>query len=168
MKKGIHPKYEEARVICSCGETFVTRSTKPDLRVEICSKCHPFFTGKQKFVDSGGRVERFQKKYGRLDKDKKKTFRKKTAAAKTREKTEARHPAMQLQPILTWKSRIISLKGIPQNSFVGYSRAFQTNRPTQVAIIPVTRFKKITGVIKGMVIFQSFFKALAPSIVAAS
>ncbi len=64
MKKGIHPEYTEARVTCSCGETFVTRSTKPVLRVEICSKCHPFFTGKQKLVDSGGRVQRFQKRYG--------------------------------------------------------------------------------------------------------
>lgn len=64
MKKDIHPEYIEARVTCSCGETFVTRSTKANIRVEICSKCHPFFTGKQKFVDTGGRVERFQRKYG--------------------------------------------------------------------------------------------------------
>jgi large subunit ribosomal protein L31 len=64
VKKDIHPEYVEARVMCSCGETFVTRSTKSTLRVEICSKCHPFYTGKQKFVDTGGRVQRFQKKYG--------------------------------------------------------------------------------------------------------
>lgn len=64
MKSGIHPNYVEARVVCSCGETFMTRSTKPELRVELCSKCHPFYTGKQKLVDSGGRVQRFQKKYG--------------------------------------------------------------------------------------------------------
>lgn len=64
MKKGIHPEYVEARVTCSCGETFVTRSTKPILRVEMCSKCHPFYTGKQKLVDTGGRVQRFQKRYG--------------------------------------------------------------------------------------------------------
>lgn len=64
MKKDIHPKYVEATVICSCGETFKTRSTVPTIRVEICSKCHPFYTGQQKLVDSGGRVERFQKKYG--------------------------------------------------------------------------------------------------------
>jgi len=64
MKKGIHPDYVEAKVICSCGETFTTRATKPVLRVEICSKCHPFFTGKQKLVDTGGRVQRFQKRYG--------------------------------------------------------------------------------------------------------
>lgn len=64
MKKEIHPEYQETRVTCSCGETFTTRSTKKELRVEICSKCHPFYTGKQKFVDTGGRVERFQKKYG--------------------------------------------------------------------------------------------------------
>lgn len=64
MKDGIHPKYGEAVVKCACGETFTTGSTRKELRVEICSKCHPFFTGKQKFVDSGGRVDRFKKKYG--------------------------------------------------------------------------------------------------------
>ena len=65
MKAGIHPTYDEATVHCSCGNTFTTRSTKPDLHVELCNECHPFFTGKQKLVDSGGRVERFQRRYGR-------------------------------------------------------------------------------------------------------
>ena len=64
MKEKIHPKYVEATVRCACGETFTTGSTKANLRVEICSKCHPFFTGRQKFVDTGGRVDRFNKKYG--------------------------------------------------------------------------------------------------------
>ncbi|HHW69836.1 MAG TPA: 50S ribosomal protein L31 [Clostridiales bacterium] len=65
MKANIHPEYyKDAVVKCACGETFTTGSTKKELRVEICSKCHPFFTGKQKLVDSGGRVERFKKKYG--------------------------------------------------------------------------------------------------------
>jgi len=64
MKKDIHPKYGEATVHCACGETFTTGSTKDELSVEICSKCHPFFTGKQKLVDSGGRVDRFKKRYG--------------------------------------------------------------------------------------------------------
>lgn len=64
MKAGIHPKYVEAVVKCACGETFTTGSTKEELRVEICSKCHPFFTGKQKFIDTGGRVEKFRKKFG--------------------------------------------------------------------------------------------------------
>jgi large subunit ribosomal protein L31 len=63
MKSGIHPKYHEVVVTCACGDTFRTRSTNPELRLEICSKCHPFFTGKQKLVDSAGRVERFQKRY---------------------------------------------------------------------------------------------------------
>ena len=63
MKKGIHPEFHEVNVVCACGNTFQTRSTKKDLRVEICSACHPFFTGKQKLVDSAGRVERFQKRY---------------------------------------------------------------------------------------------------------
>ncbi len=64
MKQDIHPDYVEAKVVCSCGETFTSRSTKPLLKVEICSKCHPFYSGKQKLVDSGGRVERFQRRHG--------------------------------------------------------------------------------------------------------
>jgi len=64
MKANIHPKYVEAVAKCACGESFVTGSTKKDLRVEICSKCHPFFTGKQKFIDAGGRIDRFRKRYG--------------------------------------------------------------------------------------------------------
>jgi large subunit ribosomal protein L31 len=64
MKQGIHPRYVEAIAICACGETFRTRSTKPELRVEVCSKCHPFFTGQQKIVDTEGRVERFIRRYG--------------------------------------------------------------------------------------------------------
>ena len=64
MKAEIHPKYIEAVVTCGCGNTFKTRSTKPTIQVEICSACHPFYTGKQKFVDTAGRVEKFQKKFG--------------------------------------------------------------------------------------------------------
>ncbi len=67
MKKGIHPEYKKAVVRCACGETFETGSVKEELRVEICSKCHPFFTGRQKFVDTGGRVDRFKRKYGLSD-----------------------------------------------------------------------------------------------------
>ncbi|MBI3392528.1 MAG: 50S ribosomal protein L31 [Nitrospirae bacterium] len=63
MKAGIHPEYVDATVHCACGESFKTRSTHPEIRVEICSSCHPFFTGKQKIIDTEGRVERFQKKY---------------------------------------------------------------------------------------------------------
>ncbi len=65
MKKGIHPKYTEATITCACGAAYETQSTKGDYRVDICSACHPFFTGKQKLVDSEGRVERFNRKYGR-------------------------------------------------------------------------------------------------------
>ena len=65
MKKGIHPEYKETRVICACGNTFVTRSTRyPEFKVEICSICHPIFTGQQKLVDTAGRVEKFRNKYG--------------------------------------------------------------------------------------------------------
>ena len=64
MKENIHPNYGKAVVRCVCGETFETGSVKKELRVDICSKCHPFYTGKQKLVDSGGRVDRFKKRYG--------------------------------------------------------------------------------------------------------
>jgi large subunit ribosomal protein L31 len=63
MKAAIHPNYHVTKVTCACGNTFETGSVKKELKVEICSECHPFFTGKQKFVDSGGRVDRFKKKY---------------------------------------------------------------------------------------------------------
>ena len=65
MKPGIHPKYYEVEARCACGNTWKTRSTKQELHLEICSNCHPFFTGKQKLVDTAGRVERFNRKYGR-------------------------------------------------------------------------------------------------------
>ncbi len=65
MKKGIHPEYKVSTVVCACGNTFQVRSTAGDLRLDICSNCHPFFTGKQKFIDSAGRVEQFRKRYSR-------------------------------------------------------------------------------------------------------
>ena len=64
MKKDIHPKYKKTRIVCLCGNVIETRSTQEEIHVEICSCCHPFFTGKQKLVDTAGRVERFQRKYG--------------------------------------------------------------------------------------------------------
>ena len=65
MKQGIHPEYHECTVKCACGETFATGAVNKEMKVEICSKCHPFFTGKQKLVDTGGRVDRFNKRYGK-------------------------------------------------------------------------------------------------------
>ena len=64
MKEGIHPKYEPVQIKCACGEVIETRSTRKSVSVEVCSKCHPFYTGKQKIMDTEGRVERFKKKYG--------------------------------------------------------------------------------------------------------
>lgn len=64
MKSGIHPNYHMATVTCACGNVIETRSTAKEIKVEICSKCHPFFTGKQKLIDTAGRVERFKKRYG--------------------------------------------------------------------------------------------------------
>lgn len=69
MKEGIHPKYETASVTCACGNTFETKSTRPEIRVEVCNKCHPFYSGKQKLVDTGGRVDRFKKRFN-LDQQK--------------------------------------------------------------------------------------------------
>ena len=81
MKEGIHPKYEETTVTCGCGNKFVTRSTKKAINVEICSACHPFFTGKMKFVDTTGRVEKFQKKFDWEKRKKEKEAKSKETAA---------------------------------------------------------------------------------------
>ena len=64
MREGIHPNYEETTITCACGNVIKTRSTKKDIKVEICSKCHPFYTGKQKLVDTGGRIAKFKKRFG--------------------------------------------------------------------------------------------------------
>ena len=68
MKEGIHPAYHEVEVHCACGNTFKTHSTKKEVRLEICSNCHPLFTGKLRLIDSAGRVERFHRRYGKLEK----------------------------------------------------------------------------------------------------
>ncbi len=68
MKEGIHPAYKEVKVVCACGETFTTKSTGQKIHVDICSMCHPFFTGKQKILDAEGRVEKFKKKYAKTKK----------------------------------------------------------------------------------------------------
>jgi large subunit ribosomal protein L31 len=78
VKDGIHPKYYDVEARCACGNTFKTRSTKPELHLEICSNCHPFFTGRQKLIDTEGRVERFTKKFGAQTSE----SRKKAAKAK--------------------------------------------------------------------------------------
>ena len=83
MKPSIHPKYVEVEVRCACGNTFKTRSTKPELHLEICSACHPFFTGRQKLIDTEGRVERFTKKFGSQTSESRK------AAAKAKKETAA-------------------------------------------------------------------------------
>lgn len=70
MKAGIHPDYVISTVQCSCGNSFTTRSTKGDMHVELCSACHPFYTGRQKLVDTGGRIDRFERRYGRARKQK--------------------------------------------------------------------------------------------------
>ena len=82
MKEGIHPKYEQVEVRCACGNTFKTRSTKPELHLEICSACHPFFTGRQKLIDTEGRVERFTKKYGAQTSEQRKTAAKAAKSTK--------------------------------------------------------------------------------------
>jgi large subunit ribosomal protein L31 len=82
VKEGIHPKYQEVEARCACGNTFKTRSTKPELHLEICSACHPFFTGRQKLIDTEGRVERFTKKYGAQTSEQRKTAAKAVKATK--------------------------------------------------------------------------------------
>ena len=91
MKTGIHPAYNEVNVICACGHTFRTRTTnKSDIRVEICSNCHPFFTGKQKLIDTEGRVDRFQKKYQKV----------KDAAEAKAEAKKAADEAKRMSPMI--------------------------------------------------------------------
>ena len=82
MKEGIHPNYQEVDARCACGNTFKTRSTKPELHLEICSACHPFFTGRQKLIDTEGRVERFNKKFGLQTSEQRKTAEKAAKATK--------------------------------------------------------------------------------------
>jgi large subunit ribosomal protein L31 len=89
MKTDIHPDYVVANVHCSCGNTFTTRSTKSELRVEICSNCHPFYTGKQKLVDTGGRVERFQRRYAQQQADQAKAAEARTAARARADRAKA-------------------------------------------------------------------------------
>jgi large subunit ribosomal protein L31 len=82
VKEGIHPQYKEVEARCACGNTFKTRSTKPELHLEICSACHPFFTGRQKLIDTEGRVERFSKKFGAQTSEQRKTAAKAARATK--------------------------------------------------------------------------------------
>ena len=93
MKEGIHPAYQEVEARCACGNTFKTRSTKPELHLEICSACHPFFTGRQKLIDTEGRVERFNKKFGLQTSEQRKSAEKAakaTKAAATKKTTKAK------------------------------------------------------------------------------
>jgi large subunit ribosomal protein L31 len=87
VKEGIHPKYQEVEVRCACGNTWKTRSTKTDLHLEICSACHPFFTGRQKLIDTEGRVERFTKRFGAQTSEARKQAAKATKAASAKKKT---------------------------------------------------------------------------------
>jgi len=96
VKEGIHPNYQEVDARCACGNTFKTRSTKPELHLEICSACHPFFTGRQKLIDTEGRVERFNKKFGLQTSEQRKTAEKAakaTKAAATKKTAKPKAPA---------------------------------------------------------------------------
>ena len=93
MKTDIHPDYAEAPVRCSCGNTFTTRSTKSEIHLELCNECHPFFTGKQKLVDSGGRVERFQRRYAASGRKKKPAAPAERPDPAPRRRRAGHHPA---------------------------------------------------------------------------
>jgi large subunit ribosomal protein L31 len=104
VKEGIHPKYQEVEVRCACGNTFKTRSTKPELHLEICSACHPFFTGRQKLIDTEGRVERFTKKFGAQTSAQRKTAAATARAAKratSSSGTKAKKPAAKAKADVT-------------------------------------------------------------------
>ena len=97
MKEGIHPAYKDVEVRCACGNTFRTKSTKPELHLEICSACHPFFTGRQKLIDTEGRVERFNKKFGAQTSEQRKTAEK--AAKATRAATARKRAPKAKAPV---------------------------------------------------------------------
>jgi large subunit ribosomal protein L31 len=90
VKPGIHPKYQEVEVRCACGNTFKTRSTKPELHLEICNQCHPFFTGRQKLIDTEGRVERFTKRFGAQSAEARRAATKATKATKAAKASKSR------------------------------------------------------------------------------
>lgn len=83
MKKDVHPEYYQTAISCACGNVLEVGSTKKDIRVEICSKCHPFFTGKQKLVDTAGRIERFRRKYAKFEAQKKEAGKAKSSSSKS-------------------------------------------------------------------------------------
>ena len=93
MKPGIHPKYAEVEVRCACGNTFKTKSTKNELHLEICNNCHPFFTGRQKLIDTEGRVERFTKRFGAQTAEGRKTAAKAAKDAKSAKSTKGKSAA---------------------------------------------------------------------------
>ena len=99
MKTDIHPEYVEAHVRCTCGNEFTTRSTQPEIHVEICSNCHPFYTGKQKLVDTGGRVERFQRRYAKQQADQAVAVKEREASRRSPD--SAPHPSAEPQPAET-------------------------------------------------------------------
>jgi len=107
MKEGIHPDYKEAVVTCACGHTFKTRSTKPVIRLEICSSCHPFFTGKQKLVDTAGRVERFHKRFA-------KTEGKTVVIKKAAPKTAAKKPKSKILSTSPKRVKLTAVKKEPK------------------------------------------------------
>jgi large subunit ribosomal protein L31 len=108
MKEAIHPKYEESTVLCACGYTFKTHSTKPLIKLEICSNCHPFFTGRQRFIDTAGRVEKFQRRFAKTGGKtivKKRTEKKVPTSRKTLGKMLAASPK-NTKTVLTKKKEI--------------------------------------------------------------
>src|ERR1039457_153986 len=119
MKTGIHPEYVESTVVCACGNTFQTRSTKPSIRLEICSNCHPFFTGRQKFVDTAGRVERFQKRFAKTGGETVKA-KKATAMAKGQKTT-----------ILKKKMKVLSSAPVKTKPIPGGAKTAEKPSPTK-------------------------------------
>lgn len=101
MKEGIHPKYDIVEVRCACGNTFTTKSTKTELHLEICSACHPFFTGRQKLIDTEGRVDRFNKKFGLQTSEQRKTAEKAAKAVKAAERAAAAKKVAKPAPVAT-------------------------------------------------------------------
>ena len=118
MKEAIHPKYHDVEARCACGATWKTRSTKPELHLEICSSCHPFFTGKQKLIDTEGRVERFTKKFGAQTSESRKTAAKATKAKKAAGRGSTAHRS----DVATSRSRVAEVR-VSLRDFAGSDTA---------------------------------------------
>ena len=138
MKEGIHPNYVATTIVCACGNTLQSRSTRPSIKLEICSNCHPFFTGNQKLIDTAGRVERFEKRFAKTSGE---TVKKAAASAKNAKGQKLVNPKVTLAKIM--KTVPIEIPVKVKRSFDGKSDGRSGGKPAdKKAAAPDTKAKK--------------------------